>query len=98
MQRPLHAHPHRLLAFGVFLSLCASAQPAAAGDLVIQELALTQNETSWHGKPAWAPGETVFVRVIVVGLKRNEAGKIRVRESLELRDTGGQLLLEAKDL
>lgn len=77
---------------------CGASGPAWADGLAIQELALTDGQTSWHTKPAWAPGETVFVRVILVGLLRDAEGRIRVRESLELRDPDGKLLLEARDV
>ena len=82
----------------ILVSGAGSVGLSRGAALAISELALTESETSWHTNSQWAPGSTVYVRVILVGLHRDEQGKIHARESLELRDSGGQLLLEAKDL
>jgi hypothetical protein len=86
------------LAFVLLGRASGAVRAEVAPALAIQELALTDTETSWHARPAWAPGQTVYVRLLLVGLKRDAQGRIRVRESLQLRDAGGALLLEAPDL
>ena len=77
---------------------CASSAEPASGGPTIQEMALTDGETSWNSKPFWAPGEQVYVRAILSGLTRGADGRISVRESLELLDSSGKMLLEARDL
>jgi hypothetical protein len=79
--------------------LCwAPAASAEGARLSIREMALSEARGSWTGKPAWTVGERVHVRVLLEGLRRDAAGQVRVRQSLELRDEAGRLLLEARDL
>lgn len=96
----LNKNSHSLLLSSLILVFCAGCTVTTGGTLAIKNVrfASSKDASTVREKATFKPGESAFILFDVTDAKKDGSGKVHVQEDLSVKDPGGKVIFEKKNL